>query len=242
VFICPSEGESGATQAATLRKTLAMPYPPVLLEFYEKNKSFTSTVRPSFNSSRTDPECAYYPIRFDFNAELFWKECKAVDKLYFDHRAEDQTSGYGHHGWQSLTLHGIDKHKTKHFVHYGFKTFEEAGYHWTDACEELPNLSDFLQALPYIKFHRVRVMRLAPGGYIMPHTDGTDRAFGPLNIAVNNPVGCHFVFEGKGIVPFEPGTGMVLDVARRHVVINQSNEARYHVIVHGQYSAEIQAL
>jgi hypothetical protein len=85
-------------------------------------------------------------------------------------------------------------------------------------------------------------MRLAPGGYIMPHTDGVDRSFGPLNIAINNPSGCHFVFEEKGIVPFEPGIGMVLDVGRRHAVINQSDEARYHVIVHGEYSTAFRFL
>jgi len=219
-----------------------MPYPPVLLEFFKKNKNFTNIIRHSFNSSRADLECAYYPIRFDFDADTFRNECEEVDNLYFDHRAEDQTSGYGHCGWQSLTLHGIDKHKTKHFVHYGFKNFDEAGYHWTDACEKVPNLCRFLQSLPYTKFHRVRIMRLAPGGYIMPHRDGADRSFGPLNIAINNPVGCHFIFEGKGIVPFEPGVGMVLDVARKHAVINQSNEARYHVIVHGEYSTGIQNL
>lgn len=219
-----------------------MSYPPFLLEFCQKNKKFTNITRHSFNSSRADPECAYYPIRFEFDAETFQSECKGVDDLYFDHRAEDQTSGYGHRGWQSLTLHGIDKHKTKHFVHYGFKNFDEAGYHWTDACEKVPKLCRFLQSLPYTRFHRVRIMRLAPGGYIMPHRDGTDRSFGPLNIAINNPVGCHFVFEEKGVVPFEPGIGMVLDVARKHAVINQSTEVRYHIIVHGEYSAGIQGL
>lgn len=219
-----------------------MPYPPGLLDFLDKNKTCTNIIRHSFNSSRDDLECAYYPIRFNFNADIALKECRGVDNLYFDHRTEDQTSGYGHYGWQSLTLHGIDKHKTRHFVHYGFKSFDEARYHWTDACDKVPTLCSFLQSLPYVKFHRVRIMRLAPYGYIMPHADGSDRSFGPLNIAINNPVGCQFVFEGKGIVPFEPGVGMVLDVGRKHAVINQSDEARYHVIVHGEYSTEVQGL
>jgi hypothetical protein len=219
-----------------------MPHPPALLDFCNKNKNYTNTVRHSFNASRADLNCAYYPIRFDIDAGLLLNECKDVNDMYFDHRTEDQTSGYGHYGWQSLTLHGIDKHKTKHFVHYGFKSFDEAGYHWTDACDRVPNLCKFLQSLPYDKFHRVRIMRLAPDGYILPHTDGANRAFGPLNIAINNPYGCYFVFEEKGIVPFAPGVGMVLDVARRHAVINQSNEARYHVIVHGEYSTGAQYL
>ena len=70
----------------------------------------------------------------------------------------------------------------------------------------------------------------------MPHSDNKfERAFGPLNIAINNPDGCHFVFKEKGIVPFVAGTGLVLDVGNEHIVINNSNEVRYHVIVHGNY-------
>lgn len=216
-----------------------MPYPPALLDFYERNRRFSHQPGRSFGLSRADPECAYYPIRFDVDANVLRQECEQVDHLYFNHRDEDQLGGYGHYGWQSLTLHGIDMHKTKHFTHYGFKSFEDAGYHWTDASHKVPSLSKFLQGLPYVRFHRVRIMRLAPRGYIMPHKDGDDRSFGPLNIAINNPVGCDFVFEDKGTVPFEPGVGMVLDVGRRHAVINQSDEPRYHVIVHGEYSGII---
>lgn len=216
-----------------------MPYPADLLDFCDRNTSLTNDLRLTFEGCRADQECAYYPIRFDFDVDAALGECRAVDGQFFDHRSEDRTGGYGHKGWQSLTLHGIDKHKTKHFVHYGFESFDEAGYHWTEACEQIPTLCRFLQSLPYTRFHRVRIMRLAPGGYVMPHRDGEGRAFGPLNIAINNPVGCVFVFEGKGIVPFEPGLGMVLDVARRHAAINKSDEVRYHVIVHGEYSPRI---
>jgi hypothetical protein len=35
---------------------------------------------------------------------------------------------------------------------------------------------------------------------------------------------------------------MVLDVARTHAVINQSDEARYHVIVHGEYAPHMRYL
>ena len=85
-------------------------------------------------------------------------------------------------------------------------------------------------------------MKLAPGGYVMPHRDGLGRAFGPLNIAINNPPGCRFVMEEAGVIPFEPGVGMVLDVARTHAVINQGDETRYHVIVHGEYSPQMRYL
>jgi hypothetical protein len=215
-----------------------MQYPQELLDFYNTNKGFNSPLHNSFLESQKDEECAYYPIKFDFDKEQLLKECQSVDDIYFNHRSQDKKKGYGHEGWQSLTLHGIDKHKTEHYTKYGFNSLEEAEYHWTDACDRVPNLYKFLSSLPYKLFDRVRIMRLAPGGYIMPHTDGKGRIFSPLNIAINNPDNCHFVFKNKGIVPFESGTGMIIDVAQEHIVINNSNEARYHIIVHGHYAPD----
>jgi hypothetical protein len=190
-------------------------------------------------TSKADSLCCYYPIKFDFDTEKLLEECQSVEDLYVDHRANDNHGSYGHRGWRSLTLHGIDKHKTEHYVQYGFTTLEEAGYHWTDASDRLPLLTEFIKSLPYKLFDRVRIMRLAPGGYIMPHSDNKfQRAFSPLNIAINNPIDCDFVFKDGGIVPFVAGTGMILDVGREHCVINKSNEVRYHVIVHGHYAPE----
>lgn len=214
-------------------------YPTDLLDFYNQHKEFSSPVHATFQESKDDSECAFYPIKFDFDADLLLKECQSVDDLFFNHRSKD---AYGHLGWQSLTLHGLDKHKTNHFTSYGFKTLEEADYHWTDVCEQVPNLYNFLSKLPYSMFERVRIMRLAPHGYIMPHTDGPGRIFSPLNIAINNPDECYFVFENKGIVPFVAGNGMVIDVARQHIVANFSDTPRYHVIVHGYYNENFNKL
>lgn len=214
-------------------------YPEELLTFAEDNSSFVPPTHNTVMLSKNDLECCYYPIEFEFNAHDLLQECESVIDLYIDHRANDKRGSYGHRGWQSLTLHGIDKHKTEHYVRYGFTTLEDAGYHWTDACERLPKLTAFLKSLPYKLFDRVRIMRLEPGGYIMPHSDNKfERAFSPLNIAINNPVGCNFIFKSGGIVPFKPGTGMILDVGREHCVINRSDQVRYHVIVHGHYAPE----
>jgi hypothetical protein len=214
-------------------------FPPEILEFQLNNRNHTPPVYDNYRSSKDDPECCYYPVKFDFDPEVLLRECQNADDLFIHHRSQDKRGGYGHSGWQSLTLHGIDKHKTEHYVQYGFTTLEEAGYHWTDACERLPHLSEFLKSLPYKLFDRVRIMRLAPGGYIMPHSDNKfQRAFSPLNIAINNPVGCEFIMREGGIAPFTAGTGLILDVGREHCVINNSDEVRYHVIVHGHYARE----
>jgi len=217
-------------------------YPQDLIDFYNQYKDCTNSVHHSIESAQHDIECAYYPIEFNFNHELFLTECRAVDEYFCFHRSLDKKKGYGHTGWKSLTLHGIDKHKTEHYTRYGFNSLEEANYQWTDICNHVPNLYAFLSNLPFKLFDRVRIMRLDPGGYIMPHTDGPGRIFSPLNIAINNPNECYFIFKDKGIVPFAAGRGLILDVAREHAIINFSNETRYHVIVHGHYDKDFYKL
>lgn len=167
----------------------------------------------------------------NFNAML--KECQLNDHMFVGHRQQDKHLSYNHEGWSALTLHGIAADKTEHWPQYGFKTMEEAGLHWTDACNNFPITTDFVKSLGYGTYDRVRIMRLAPGGFIMPHTDGEGRIFGPLNIAINNPRGCNFFFEEWGCVPFEQGKGFFLDIGYKHMVWNNSNEPRYHIIVHG---------
>jgi hypothetical protein len=78
---------------------------------------------------------------------------------------------------------------------------------------------------------------MSPRGYIMPHTDGIGRIFGPFNFAINNPEGCEFVIEGHGVVPFKQGSGFLLDIGKKHAIINDSDEYRYHIIIHGKLTA-----
>jgi len=136
-------------------------------------------------------------------------------------------------------LHGIDYDKTEGYERYGFKSDEEANYKWTRPSRLAPTITNLIQKMPFNHFHRVRIMRLAPGGHIMPHADGVGRIFGPLNFPLTNPQGCTFAFEDDGIVPFAVGQGFMLDLGRRHFVLNDSDEYRYHLIVHGIYSVEI---
>lgn len=160
-------------------------------------------------------------------------EMKKIDHLFVEHRAKDKINSYGHDGWFSLTLHGIAHDKTENYDRYGFKTEAEAKYHWTECCELIPETIKFIKSLPFYNYGRVRIMRLSPGGYIMPHSDGPGRIFGPFNFALTNPEGCKFVFKDIGIVPFKPGMGFLLDIGRPHALFNDSDEYRYHVIVHG---------
>jgi hypothetical protein len=42
------------------------------------------------------------------------------------------------------------------------------------------------------------------------------------------------VIEGHGVVPFKQGSGFLLDIGKKHAVINDSDEYRYHIIIHGK--------
>ena len=217
-------------------------FPDILLKFYNQNRLFTPSIHPTFLESKKDLTCGFHAIKFNFNYDKCLKECVSIDDLFCEHRSLDTTNGYHHQGWKSITLHGIDEHKTEHYTQYGFDNLTDAQYKWTDVCNRLPTLYSFLSTLPFSLFDRVRIMRLAPGGYVMPHSDSTSRLFGPLNIAINQPTDCHFIFENTGVVPFSSGNGMILDVSKKHAVINFSDEVRYHVIVHGHFTPDLYQL
>lgn len=172
----------------------------------------------------------FLQIDFEDDFKKMHQECIGNDHLFVGHRQKDKHLSYSHEGWSALTLHGIRPDATEHYDQYGLT---EPDYKWTEVCEYFPTCVQFLKKLGFRSYDRVRIMRLAPGGYIMPHSDGDGRIFGPLNIAINNPEGCNFYFEEWGKVPFKQGTGFFLDIGNIHAVYNNSNEPRYHFIVHG---------
>ena len=181
----------------------------------------------------------WVPVDFEADFEKMHHECVANDHLFVGHRQQDRHLSYNHEGWAAITLHGINPSATENYEQYGFKSAAEANYHWTDACEVFPECAKFLKSLNYNKYDRVRIMKLAAGGYITPHVDGPSRVFGPLNIAINNPEGCGFYFRKWGQVPFKQGSGNFLDIGNEHIVWNNSNQDRYHFIVHGSGMGEL---
>lgn len=181
----------------------------------------------------------WVPMTFDADFKKMHEECLTNDHLFVGHRQQDRHLSYNHEGWAAITLHGINANATENYEQYGFKNQDEANYHWTEVCDVFPTCVEFIKSLKYSKWDRVRIMKLSPGGYIMPHVDGPGRVFGPLNIAINNPPNCNFYFKKWGQVPFQQGSGNFLDIGNEHIVWNQSNEARYHFIVHGWYTEHI---
>lgn len=175
------------------------------------------------------------PVFRNIDASVVTQELDKLQYFFVPHREKDKINSYGHEGWEALTLHGIDYDKTENYDKYGYS--DESTYRWTEVCDYCPYIINLIKGLPYSKFGRVRIMRLAPGGYIMPHVDGPGRIFGPLNFALTQPEECRFIFKDYGTVPFKVGRGFMLDIGKEHIVINESNEYRYHIIIHGQPTA-----
>ncbi len=188
-----------------------------------------------FNWIINESGLPWLELDINFNHETMLKEAVALKDKFVKHRDNDGIGGYRHKGWRSLAIHGISAEKTNHYEQYGYKSNEETPYCWTEISGLCPyTVSFFKNQFPYKKYFRVRFMLLEPGGYITPHTDMFDNRLSPINIALNHPKGCKMKMKGyKEFVPFKPGSAMLLDVGNEHAYINESNEDRYHIIVHG---------
>jgi hypothetical protein len=194
--------------------------------------------------SKQSPQTVEYNTNADFNwiagSGLSWlvldikvpyetisNEIKNISHLFVDHRDEYNTND----GWQSFCLHGKSYDATREDEFYS----DDRELSWTnEALEFLPQTVEYFKNVwPCDSYSRLRIMKLAPGAVIEVHQDhiGSPR-MGPINIAITQPNNCNFYVEGNGIIPFVPGSAVWLDVGNRHCVINDSDEDRYHIIVH----------
>jgi hypothetical protein len=154
------------------------------------------------------------------------QEIENIKHLLVPHRTD-----YNEHAdWSSFCIHGRAYDATREDSYYTDTRIKT----WTEEAEQfMPETVRYFQGWPIERFHRIRVMALAPGGMISLHQDEAKPAgLGPVNIAITQPKGCDFYMEHYGVVPFEVGTSMMLNVSNLHTVINNSNEYRYHIIVH----------
>ena len=178
-----------------------------------------------------------------FPYEEMLQEAIALKNYFVAHRDQDgdaASGGYRHKGWRSLCIHGIDHKKTNHYVQYGYNSHEETPYRWTDIVDHCPVTHNYFKTqFPFKSYYRVRYMLLEPGRYITPHEDQDHHSLSPVNMALNNPKGCKMKMKNqKGYVRFTPGTALLLAVGNTHAVFNDSDEDRYHIIVHGIKSKE----
>jgi hypothetical protein len=175
----------------------------------------------------------YLPLNLnDVPYQEMLAEAGSLDTLFVKHRSNDSD------GWSSLCIHGITSQHTDHYAvypEYAHLTNDTVPYDWTEIKHRCPvTVEYFKNSFPYDVYHRIRFMKLEPGGYILPHSDSPDLSLRAVNISLNNPPGCDFVFENYGIIPFKnSGSAFLVANGYQHSVWNLSNSPRYHIIVHG---------
>jgi hypothetical protein len=190
--------------------------------------------------------------------ENWFEECESIftADLFVPHRAGNYAEG-----WKSFVLHGLGYDKSSGAQKYGF-TEQEAPYEFTEEAKRFaPSICEFFSSIEGVvdtlgldastiqqplRFGRVRIMLLESGGFIAPHNDTPGLNYSPrnpgaVNISINHPEGCHF-FSWKGkkvsaetgsaVLPFHSGAAFRVNVSCAHSVINNSDQNRYHLILH----------
>lgn len=182
--------------------------------------------RPSVAWIKSKSGLPYLPLDVKVPTSDIIEEWKKVKHMAVRHRDSDSFMQYKNKGWFGLTLYGVNATYTEQST---------LSHSWTEIASECPQTCDFFKSIfDEDNFKgRIRFMLLEPGGYILPHKDRTHAGLSEVNISINNPSGCEFVIENKGIVPFKKGAAVLLDLSNKHWVVNDSDEPRLHMIYHG---------
>lgn len=156
--------------------------------------------------------------------EIF-EEWQKVSHLAVSHRSDDVRASMTNKGWKSLTLYGVAHDITDSTP--GDKS-------WTEISNRCPITTKWAQDNFIIdnSTGRIRFMLLEPGGFIMPHKDRSTRRLSEINVAVHQPTDCWFKFLNNGFIPFQSGEAYMIDTSNEHMVVNQSQEERLHIILH----------
>jgi hypothetical protein len=122
----------------------------------------------------------------------FLDEIETLEKLnlFTPHREENSVKGISlHKGWSSFVLHGLGYNKTEGYEVYGYANNDDVPYDWTpEALEHCPKLVTWFKEKKFKdKYHRVRIMKLAPGGMVGLHYDNPNPDTWATNMAINNP-------------------------------------------------------
>lgn len=187
----------------------------------------TLRLSPDFKWIQDHSQLPWLKLDLEIPTQLILEEIQAIRHLLSTHR-----DNYNEHqGWESFCIHGRGYNFTREDECY---SESDPGYHWTkEAKQFMPSTVKYFQTQwPGCEFKRLRVMRLAPRGYISIHRDSASDRLSTINIAITQPQSCAFVMEKHGQVPFQVGSAFWLNVSNRHVVFNDSDQERWHIIVH----------
>lgn len=168
------------------------------------------------------------------NIELPYKEMCAEAFALIDKFSPHRGSEYKHTGWESLTIHGLGWDKHENYDVYGYKKGKDASndMFWTEIADLCPITTCWLkEVFPCNKYGRVRFMLLRAGGQIAMHTDSRIKLIENINVALNNPIGCEWIWgDGEKLI-MEPGGVYAMNIHYPHMLVNNSNEDRMHMII-----------
>lgn len=159
------------------------------------------------------------------------EEAKNLRDRFIDYRTD-----YGR-GWYSLPIVGLGDDKPQAWTAFPeYTSGRDAApyYKWTSHSEHCPITVNWLKTVfPSQCYGRVRFMLLEAGGFIGPHIDSGHSVVEPINVALNNPIGCVWKWSDYDEeLHFEPGDVRAMNIFYKHSVENNSDEDRYHMIIH----------
>ena len=170
--------------------------------------------------------------------EEMYDEAKRLEPFFVNHRSyATNVEANTINKWQSLSLYGFSHAHTGIPEDYGFvesNKLEKEYMDWTDLSKFCPATVKWLKedwAYPY--FSRVRFMILRSGGIIAPHSDQDNHELVPVNVCLNMPDDCYWLYEKFGRLPYKPGTISFKNISYQHAVWNRSDVDRIHLIIYG---------
>lgn len=176
-------------------------------------------------------EIPWLELDIGFDLDTWQQQITHIESYYQEYRESDSS------GWSSCCLHGLDIDKTYTADNYGFDEYQ-APYQYTDLSYKTPAITDFWKNhFPTERYTRIRFMKVAAGGHIDWHNDGSIpesidplQVILPINLAIIHPNECVMEIEGHGTVPWKEGKIMLVNISKNHAVFNRSDKDRIHMI------------
>tara|TARA_A100001515_G_scaffold134217_1_gene124047 strand:- start:76 stop:699 length:624 start_codon:yes stop_codon:yes gene_type:complete len=181
--------------------------------------------RPKAKAIKNDMHLPWLELDIAVPYDNILNEFNNIKDQVVKHRSSDRLLNQTHKGWNSLTIHGVDATTTE--AKEGLNT-------WTSVADQCPQTKQWIQQNFIINEQtgRIRFMYLEPGGWIMPHKDRDVHKLYEINVAISNPKGCVFRMLERGNIPFAPGKAFIIDTANKHMIHNDSDQPRLHIILH----------
>lgn len=173
----------------------------------------------------------YLRLNLEVPHEEILQEAKNLREKFVPYRTDE----YSHKGWYSLPIIGLSSSDPYSWDNYNYASAKQAApdMKWTNICQYCPITVKWLKEVyPSSSYGRVRFMLLESGGEIGFHRDTKYSILGAVNVALNNPKGCSWYWKDGSSLQFNPGESYTMNISYEHSVRNDSDEDRYHLIIH----------